>query len=214
MMHISRLAEEIIIWNSEEFSIIKLPNAYTTGSSMMPQKRNPDFAEISRGKTGRVYGNLISLLTTMKALPMTYNRDMQEDKEGFFDSYDTLIAVLGVFKGMLEGIELTTSNMKTPMGHGMLLATDIADYLVSKGLTFRDAYSIVSDISDYIYSSKKQFSELTLAELNKFSNLFENDVKSITYLSSISSRDIPGGTSPTKVSEAILNAQKRLRDII
>jgi argininosuccinate lyase len=96
----------------------------------------------------------------------------------------------------------------------MLLATDIADYLVSKGLTFRDAYSIVSDISDYIYSSKKQFSELTLAELNKFSNLFENDVKSITYLSSISSRDIPGGTSPTKVSEAILNAQKRLRDII
>jgi len=214
MMHISRLAEEIIIWNSEEFSIIKLPNAYTTGSSMMPQKRNPDFAEISRGKTGRVYGNLISLLTTMKALPMTYNRDMQEDKEGFFDSYDTLIAVLGVFKGMLEGIELTTSNMKTPMGHGMLLATDIADYLVSKGLTFRDAYSIVSDISDYIYSSKKQFSELTLAELNKFSNLFENDVKSITYLSSISSRNIPGGTSPTKVSEAILNAQKRLRDII
>lgn len=213
IMHISRLSEEIIIWNSEEFSMISLPDEYTTGSSMMPQKRNPDFAEISRGKTGRVYGNLISLLTTMKALPMTYNRDMQEDKEGFFDTYDTLISVLDVFADMLKGVKLNTSIMKTSMSAGMLLATDIADYLVGKGLTFRDSYSIVSDLSDFIYSTKKSIEELTISEFKNFSDLFEDDVMKITNLSSVSSRNIEGGTSPDMVSKALSDAYKSLEEI-
>jgi len=131
MMHISRLSEELILWTTEEFSLIKLPAEYTTGSSIMPQKRNPDFAEISRGKTGRVYGNLVSMLTILKGLPMTYNRDLQEDKEGFFDSHDTLTAVLEVFTGMLPGIYVNSVNGRQSAEGGMVLATDLADYLVA-----------------------------------------------------------------------------------
>ena len=195
IMHISRLSEEIILWNSEEFSMIKLPLDYTTGSSMMPQKRNPDFAELSRGKSGRIYGSLISILTIMKSLPLTYNRDMQEDKEGFFDTYDTLIAVLSVFGDMLKGLKIDSSNMETPIEKGMLLATDIADYLVAKGLTFRDSYSIVSELSDFVVSSNKELEDITLSEFKEFSEFFSEDVKNITPSSSIESRNIPGGTS-------------------
>ena len=126
-MHLSRLAEEIVIWSTEEFSIIKLPPEYTTGSSIMPQKNNPDFAEISRGKVGRVYGNLLSLLTTMKALPLTYNRDLQEDKESFFDTYDTLNAILAAFVGMLSGTKVNVQNALLSANGGFMLATDIAD---------------------------------------------------------------------------------------
>ena len=213
IMHISRLSEEIIIWNSEEFSLIEISNDYTTGSSMMPQKRNPDFAELSRGKSGRIYGNLLSLLTMMNSLPMTYNRDMQEDKEGFFDTYDTLTSVLSIFSSMLDGLKIDASNMNVSMDNGMLLATDVADYLVSKGLTFRDSYSIVSELSDYVYSSKKSFSELTLSEFKTFSDLFDKDVKEITPKSSVKSRNVPGGTSPRMVSSAIDNAKIRLNEI-
>ena len=213
IMHISRLSEEIILWNSEEFSMIKLPLDYTTGSSMMPQKRNPDFAELSRGKSGRIYGSLISILTIMKSLPLTYNRDMQEDKEGFFDTYDTLIAVLSVFGDMLKGLKIDSSNMETPIEKGMLLATDIADYLVAKGLTFRDSYSIVSELSDFVVSSNKELKDITLSEFKEFSEFFSEDVKNITPSSSIESRNIPGGTSTKMVSKAIANARKKLNEI-
>ena len=213
IMHISRLSEEIILWNSEEFSMIKLPIEYTTGSSMMPQKRNPDFAELSRGKSGRIYGNLISILTIMKSLPLTYNRDMQEDKEGFFDTYDTLIAVLSVFGDMLKGLKIDSLNMETPIEKGMLLATDIADYLVKKGLTFRDSYSIVSELSDFVASSNKELADITLLEFKEFSEFFSEDVKSITPSSSIESRNIPGGTSTEMVSKAIANARKKLSEL-
>ena len=213
IMHISRLSEEIILWNSEEFSMIKLPIEYTTGSSMMPQKRNPDFAELSRGKSGRIYGSLISILTIMKSLPLTYNRDMQEDKEGFFDTYDTLVAVLSVFGNMLKGLEIDSSNMATPIEKGMLLATDIADYLVEKGLTFRDSYSIVSELSDFVASSNKELADITLSEFKEFSEFFSEDVKSITLSSSIESRNILAGTSTKMVSKAIVNARKKLNEL-
>ena len=213
IMHISRLSEEIILWNSEEFSMIKLPIEYTTGSSMMPQKRNQDFAELSRGKSGRIYGNLISILTIMKSLPLTYNRDMQEDKEGFFDTYDTLTAVLSVFGDMLKGLKIDSLNMETPIEKGMLLATDIADYLVKKGLTFRDSYSIVSELSDFVASSNKELADITLLEFKEFSEFFSEDVKSITPSSSIESRNIPGGTSTEMVSKAIANARKKLSEL-
>ncbi|MBI15949.1 MAG: argininosuccinate lyase [Chloroflexi bacterium] len=213
IMHISRLSEEIILWNSEEFSMIKLPLDYTTGSSMMPQKRNPDFAELSRGKSGRIYGSLISILTIMKSLPLTYNRDMQEDKEGFFDTYDTLIAVLSVFGDMLKGLKIDSSNMETPIEKGMLLATDIADYLVAKGLTFRDSYSIVSELSDFVVSSNKELKDITLSEFKEFSEFFSEDVKNITPSSSIESRNITGGTSTKMVSKAIANARKKLSEL-
>jgi argininosuccinate lyase len=149
----------------------------------------------------------------MNSLPMTYNRDMQEDKEGFFDTYDTLTSVLSIFSSMLDGLKIDASNMNVSMDNGMLLATDVADYLVSKGLTFRDSYSIVSELSDYVYSSKKSFSELTLSEFKTFSDLFDKDIKEITPKSSVKSRNVPGGTSPRMVSSAIDNAKIRLNEI-
>ena len=213
IMHISRFSEEIIIWNSEEFSMIELPAEYTTGSSMMPQKRNPDFAELSRGKSGRIYGSLISILTIMKSLPMTYNRDMQEDKEGFFDSYDTLISVLDIFASMLNELRVKSSDMKTPVENGMLLATDIADYLVAKGLTFRDSYSIVSELSDFLYSNNKNFIDLNISDFKKFSDLFDEDIKDITAFSSVNARNVLGGTASEMVSNAIGNAKLRLEEL-
>ena len=209
-MHISRFSEELILWTTEEFSIVKLPSEYTTGSSIMPQKRNPDFAEISRGKTGRVYGNLISLLTVMKGLPLTYNRDLQEDKEGFFDSYDTLIAILGVFEGMVTGMSVNIDQARHSAEGGMVLATDIADYLVSKGLPFRESHSIVSRMSDYASEHRRLFSELTLSEYLDFSKLFEEDVFNITVESSVASKDVLGGTAPGQVLSALKDARRRL----
>ena len=209
-MHISRFSEELILWTTEEFSMVKLPSEYTTGSSIMPQKRNPDFAEISRGKTGRIYGNLISLLTVMKGLPLTYNRDLQEDKEGFFDSYDTLIATLEVFEGMLTGMSVNIGQARRSAEGGMVLATDIADYLVSKGLPFRESHSIVSRMSDYASQKRRLFSELSLSEYLDFSELFEEDVFDITVETSVRSKDVLGGTAPGQVLLALKEARSRL----
>ena len=189
---------------------MKLPSEYTTGSSIMPQKRNPDFAEISRGKTGRVYGNLFSLLTVMKCLHLTYNRDLQEDKEGFFDSYDTLIATLDVFEGMVTGMSVNIDQARRSAEGGMVLATDIADYLVSKGLPFRESHAIVSRMSDYASEHRRILSELTLSEYLDFSELFEEDVFDITVESSIVSKDVLGGTAPGQVLAALEDARKRL----
>ena len=212
MMHISRFSEELILWTTEEFSLIKLPPEYTTGSSIMPQKRNPDFAEISRGKTGRVYGNLVSMLTILKGLPMTYNRDLQEDKEGFFDSHDTLTAVLEVYTGMLPGIYVNFDNARQSAEGGMVLATDLADYLVAKGLPFREAHGVISNLSDYAASLDKMFREISLAEYRKFSPVFEEDVYEVTVESSINARNTVGGTSFKMVQKAIETGYVQLKE--
>ncbi len=209
-MHISRLAEELVLWSSEEFGFIRMSDEYTTGSSIMPQKRNPDFAEIARGKTGRVYGGLMGLLTTLKGLPLTYNRDMQEDKEGFFDSYDTILATLRVFSDMLAGIAVNEEKVRRSASGGYVLATDIADYLVAKGMPFREAYRIVARLSEDAAGRGVGFESLTLKEYQTHSELFGSDVYEITVDSSISARDVHGGTAHKRVHEAGKRARTEL----
>ncbi|MEX2430409.1 MAG: lyase family protein, partial [Dehalococcoidia bacterium] len=181
-----------------------------TGSSIMPQKRNPDFAEIARGKTGRVYGNLVALLTVLKGLPLTYNRDLQEDKEGLFDTMDTLDATLEVFKGMLDDMDVDTGRMKKAAEDSSLLATDMADYLVAKGVPFRDAHAAVSALYDIAIEQGVTLHDLPLTELRKHSESFDEDVYTVTALSSAAARDVPGGTAPARVSAALAEAKARL----
>jgi argininosuccinate lyase len=210
MMHLSRLAEELIIWSSAEFGFIELDEAYATGSSIMPQKKNPDVAELARGKTGRVYGDLMALLTAMKALPLAYNRDLQEDKEALFDSVETLLSSLEVFTGMLKSLKVNAANAKKALEGGYILATDLADYLVKKGRAFRAAHEIVANLVSYAIEQDKPFSKLTLAEYRKFCSLFEDDVFSITIESSLAARDVTGGTAPKQVAKALAAAKKSL----
>jgi len=208
MMHLSRLAEEIILWSSVEFDFIELDEAYATGSSIMPQKKNPDVAELARGKTGRIYGRLMALLTAMKALPLAYNRDMQEDKEGFFDTVGTLLSTLEVFTGMVATVRVKAENMGQAVEQGYILATDLADYLVKKGEAFRTAHDIVGRLVSYAAGKGKSFGQLSLAEYKDFSPLFGEDVYSITVESSIAARDIVGGTAPKQVERALAAAKK------
>ena len=210
MMHLSRLAEEIILWSSAEFNFIELDEAYATGSSIMPQKKNPDVAELARGKAGRVYGNLMALLTTMKALPLSYNRDLQEDKEGFFDTIDTLLSTLEVFSGMVKTLKVKAENTRGAVERGYILATDLADYLVKKGEAFRTAHDIVAKLVSYAMGKNKPFGELSLAEYKKFSSRFEQDVYSITVESSIAARNVVGGTAPKQVAKALAAAKKSI----
>jgi argininosuccinate lyase len=212
MMHLSRLAEEIILWSSAEFDFIDLDEAYATGSSIMPQKKNPDVAELVRGKTGRVYGKLMALLTTMKGLPLSYNRDMQEDKEGFFDTINTLQSTLEVFAGMVETLKVKAENTGQAVKRGYILATDLADYLVRKGEAFRTAHDIVARLVSYAMEKVKSFSELSLTEYKDYSPLFEEDVYSITIESSIADRDIIGGTAPRQVEQALATAKEIIGD--
>ncbi len=212
MMHLSRLAEEIILWSSAEFNFIELDEAYATGSSIMPQKKNPDVAELVRGKTGRVYGKLMALLVTMKALPLSYNRDVQEDKEGLFDTVDTLLSTLGVFAGMIRTLRVKAENTEQAVKRGYILATDLADYLVNKGKPFRTAHDIVARLVSYAMSKGKSFSELSLTEYEGFSSLFGEDVYSITVESSIAARDVIGGTAPKQVERALASAKKMIGD--
>ena len=209
-MHLSRLAEELVLWSSDEFGFVRLDDRYTTGSSIMPQKRNPDFAEIARGKTGRVYGNLVGLLTTMKGLPLTYNRDMQEDKEGLFDTVDTLIPTLQVAEGMVSTMEVQAERMRTAVLNSYALATDVADYLVAKGLPFREAHGIVARLSRHAVESGKRLDELDLDTYRGLSDRFEEDVLSITVESSIRARDVFGGTAPSRVEAAVDAAKAEL----
>ena len=176
MMHLSRFAEEIILWCSWEFKFIELDDAYATGSSIMPQKKNPDVAELVRGKTGRVYGDLMSLLTVMKGLPLAYNKDMQEDKEPVFDAVDTVEMCLPVFTAMLDTMTVRTDNMRRAAGHGFINATDCADYLTKKGMPFRDAYTVTGHLVAQCTAQGKTLEELTLEELKAVSPLFEQDV--------------------------------------
>ncbi len=176
MMHLSRFSEEIILWCSWEFKFIELDDAYSTGSSIMPQKKNPDVAELVRGKTGRVYGDLMGLLTTMKGLPLAYNKDMQEDKEPVFDAVDTVKMCLPVFTGMLSTMRVLPEKMRRAAGGGFINATDCADYLTKKGMPFRDAYTTVGNLVYYCGQQGKLLEELTLDELRDISPLFEEDV--------------------------------------
>ena len=212
MMHLSRLAEELVLWSSGEFDFIEIDDTYTTGSSIMPQKKNPDIAELARGKTGRVYGNLIALLTIMKGLPLAYNRDMQEDKEGFFDAVDTLIATLEVFTGMLNTVHIKTDKMTSAAQQGYMLATDVADYLVKKGLPFRAAHEATGKLVIYAIYKNKSLNDLTLKEYQKFSPVFEKDVYEITVESSIAARDVSGGTAYKQVAKQIAAAKRKLKE--
>ncbi len=210
MMHLSRLSEEIVIWSSREFDFVRLSDEFTTGSSIMPQKRNPDFAELARGKTGRVYGHLMALLTLMKGLPLTYNRDLQEDKEGFFDTVDTLLATLRVFQGMLPGMELNVPQVTRLAGESYMLATDMADYLVGKGVTFREAHGIMRRLCAHCEKHSKELQELSLEEYRGFCDRFDEGVYEITALASVAARDNPGGTAPNRVVEGLEQARQLL----
>ena len=176
MMHLSRLSEELILWSSQEFRFIELDDLYSTGSSIMPQKKNPDGAELIRGKTGRVYGNLIALLTVMKGLPLAYNKDMQEDKEGFFDSVNTISMCIQIMERMIATLKIKKDNMKKAVKGGFLNATEVADYLVRKDIPFRDAHEIVGQIVIYCEDNNKAIEDLSLEELKSFSATFEEDI--------------------------------------
>ena len=210
MMHLSRMSEELILWSSDEFAFIRLSDDYTTGSSIMPQKRNPDFAELARGKTGRVYGHLMGMLTLLKGLPMTYNRDMQEDKEGFFDTFDTLSDTLTIFADMLPQMTVNNVRMRSAAQDSYLLATDVADYLVAKSMPFREAHGVVNRMSEYAFKQGKYLHQLTLAEYKNFSDVFEQDVLDISVESSVETRNVQGGTSFEQVAKAVKEARANL----
>ncbi len=213
MMHLSRLAEEVILWSSTEFGFIEIDEAFATGSSIMPQKKNPDVAELARGKTGRVYGNLLSMLTTMKALPLAYNRDMQEDKEALFDTIDTLYSSLEVFAQMMKTIKVDIKRIRESI-EDYILATDLADYLAKKGAPFREAHRIVARLNEYAIANHKSFHELSMGEYNKFSSLFAEDVYDITMESSVAARNVIGGTSPQQVEIALAKARELIKKVL
>jgi argininosuccinate lyase len=210
MMHLSRLAEEIILWSSTEFGFIELDDAYATSSSIMPQKKNPDIPELIRGKAGRVYGSFISLLTVMKGLPLAYNRDLQEDKEGLFDTVDTLLSCLAIFAEVIATLKVNSDKMRNTI-NSYTLATDLADYLAKKDVPFREAHGITGNLVKYALSKGKSLKEISLKEYQKFSPLFDDDVYDITADSSIESRNVIGGTAPRQVAIALARAKRMVK---
>lgn len=208
MMHLSRLGEEIVLWSSAEFGFVELDDSFATGSSIMPQKKNPDVAELGRGKTSRVYGNLLGILTMMKALPLSYNRDLQEDKEGLFDTVDTLLPTLEVFGGMLSTMKVNRSRMREAAARSGTLATDLADYLVGKGVPFREAHSVVGRLAGYAIGKGKELDELTIEEYRSLSPLFDTDIQNLTVDSSVAARAVVGGTAPQQVRAQLVRARK------
>jgi argininosuccinate lyase len=209
MMHLSRFSEEICLWSSFEFRFIELSDAFTTGSSIMPQKKNPDIAELVRGKTGRVYGDLMALLTTMKGLPLAYNKDMQEDKETVFDACDTVKKCLEVFNGMIGTMKALGSNMHAAAAGGFINATDLADYLVGKGLPFRTAYKLSGGIVAYAQKNTKTLEDLSLEEYRSFSPLFDEGVYDAVDLDNcVARRTSTGGTSVGSVEQQIAYARE------
>jgi argininosuccinate lyase len=210
MMHLSRFSEELIIWSTSEFRFIELSDAFCTGSSIMPQKKNPDVPELVRGKTGRVYGNLVALLTVMKALPLAYNKDMQEDKEPLFDTVDTVKGSIRIFAEMIREMRLNSDRMRAAAGGGFSVATDVADYLVRKGMPFRDAHEVVGKEVRYCIESNKELQELALAEWQGFSGSIEEDIMAaITLEASVNARSATGGTALERVREEIERAKTR-----
>ncbi len=212
MMHLSRIAEETILWSTAEFHFIEIDDSFATGSSIMPQKKNPDVAELARGKTGRVYGHLMAALTIMKALPLSYNRDLQEDKEALFDSIDTLVSTLEVFAPMIASLRIKADHINHAAEENYTLATDIADYLVKKGIPFRQAHAIVGNLVRYAIDNRKTLLDLELSEYRRFCPDFENDVKSITVESSLAARNAHGGTAPEAVENALAAARRMLHE--
>lgn len=209
MMHLSRFCEEIIMWASSEYSFIELDDNYSTGSSIMPQKKNPDFAELIRGKTGRVYGSLITILTVMKSLPLAYNKDMQEDKETIFDAVDTVKACLSVFSGMIASMKINKDKMYESAQGGYTNATDLADYLVKKGIPFRDAHEQCGKIVRYAISKNSTLLKLSLAEFKSFSVLIDEDIyEAISLESCVAYRKTYGGPAEAAVKEAIKKAEE------
>ena len=204
MMHLSRFCEELILWNTNEFQFVEMDDAYATGSSIMPQKKNPDMAELTRGKTGRVYGDLLALLTVMKGLPLAYNKDMQEDKEALFDARDTLIKCLSVFTGMFKTLRFRTDVMRRGASGGFTNATDAADYLVKKGLPFRDAHEVLGKLVLHCIGENKTLLDLPLEELRAFSPLFDEDVyTALSMETCVNARRLPGGPAPDMVQQTI-----------
>ena len=211
MMHLSRFSEEIILWSSWEFKFIDLSDAYTTGSSIMPQKKNPDMAELCRGKTGRVYGDLMALLTTLKGLPLAYNKDMQEDKEAVFDAVETVIMCLKVFAPMLATMKSRPENMKKAAQGGFINATDLADYLVKKGMPFRSAYKISGQLVAKCIQEGTVLEDLPLDAYKAFSDLFENDLyEDINLLTCVEKRISLGGTSVASVEQQMKYVKERI----
>jgi argininosuccinate lyase len=212
MIHLSRMSEELILWSSSEFSFIELPDSFATGSSIMPQKKNPDVPELVRGKTGRVFGDLISLLTMMKALPLSYNRDMQEDKTALFQTADILKECIEIYIKMLPKLRINREIMEQATSRGFLNATDMADYLVAKGMPFRQAHGCVGEAVAYASSKKKELHELTLKELKSFSSHIKKDIfKILTTDQMINRRKSIGGTAQECVRSAIKQAERELK---
>jgi len=203
-IHLSRLSEDLILFASSEFQFVKISDRYTTGSSLMPQKKNPDVSELTRGKTGRFVGNLVSLLTTLKGLPMTYNRDLQEDKEAVFDSIDQLKLVLEVNAGMIPEIEVDSQRTRDAANDPGLLATDLADYLVLRGLPFRHAHEVIGKLVAYSIEQKRGFADLTLDEFQRFSEIFQPDLFAVLDLDrAIDRRTATGAPSRKNVAGAL-----------
>ena len=212
MMHLSRFSEEIILWSSSEFGFIDLDDAYSTGSSIMPQKKNPDIAELVRGKTGRVYGDLTTLLTVMKGIPLAYNKDMQEDKEAVFDALDTVKICLELFAAMLDTATFHVSVLRDAVSKGFINATDCADYMVKKGLPFRSAYKVVGELVAYCIANQKTLETLTLAEYQQANPIFEQDIYAAIDLDTcVAGRACYGGPAPESVLQQIENMRNYLK---
>ncbi|HCI12204.1 MAG TPA: argininosuccinate lyase, partial [Alcanivorax sp.] len=210
--HLSRISEELVLWTSAQFNFIDLPDRFCTGSSIMPQKKNPDVPELVRGKTGRLNGHLIALLTLMKSQPLAYNKDNQEDKEPLFDAVDTLAGCLRAFADMIPAIEPNREVMREAARRGFATATDLADYLVRKGVAFRDAHEIVGKAVALGLEKKKDLSDMSLAELRQFSDQIDDDVfEVLTLEGSVSARDHIGGTAPDQVRAAVKRGRDALR---
>ena len=208
IMHLSRFSEELIIWSTSEFSFVEMDDTYSTGSSIMPQKKNPDVTELVRGKTGRVFGNLMGIFTVMKGLPLAYNKDTQEDKEGVFDSIDTIKIVLEIFSPMLKTMKIKKENMKASIYEGFINATDIADYLAKKGLPFREAHKVVGELVSYCEQNNKLLTDLSYEEFKNSHSLFEEDiVKESSIEACINGRKTYGGTALSDVERQIENAK-------
>ena len=213
MVHLSRFSEEIILWSSWEFKFVELSDAYTTGSSIMPQKKNPDMAELVRGKTGRVFGDLMGLLTTLKGLPLAYNKDMQEDKESVFDAVDTVKMCLQVFAPMIATMKANTANMKRAAQTGFINATDLADYLVKKGLPFRSAYKISGQLVALCIQKNTVLEELPLEIYKEYSDLFDNDLyKDIDLVTCVEKRISEGGTSTVSVKNQLAYVRQQVKE--
>ena len=212
MVHISRFSEEIILWNTGEFSFVEMDDAYSTGSSIMPQKKNPDVAELARGKSGRVFGDLMGLLTMMKGLPLAYNKDMQEDKEQIFDAVDTVKMTLKVFTKMIDTMKIKTDEMLSKSRLGFTNATDAADYLVKKGVPFRDAHSIIGRMVAYAIEHQKALDDFTMEEFQKFSPSIQPDIyDAISVQTCVKERDIPG--APGDIKTALQEAERYLQSL-